>query len=469
MMSASLLRRLLAAVLLALSVSASGADKHDFRGAWIQTIYQGYDKRSTEENQAYLLGLLDNLYQSGINAVFFQVRPRADALYKSDIEPWSRFLTGTVGQAPDPYWDPLEFMVREAHARGMELHAWLNPYRAPTVEEYTSLPANDLLLTEPNRFVRYDKGYYFDPSMQANRDLICRIVADIAERYNVDGIHFDDYFYPYPVKGKEFPDAKAHAASRTRLSRAAWRRQNVDKLIEQVSHTLDSVRPGIRFGISPFGIWRNQKQDPRGSRTNGLSNFDDLYADVPLWAEKGWIDYQIPQLYWQMDHRVAPYRELAPWWCRNSRGRHVYIGQDAENISKFDELDQKLEMAAGVHGNCWWYAASLPCLADRLKGGAYKTPALVPGYPWKKVEPVKAPSGLRNRSGLLKWHGDPAAAKWVVYCFDSPDNVNLENPEAIVAVTYKTAYLPGRPGWYVVTALDRANGESAPSTPVQVK
>lgn len=465
----SFLRNLALTLAVAMAAAVSASDKHEFRGAWIQTIYQGYDKRSTAENQAYLLGLLDQLYDAGINAVFFQVRPRADALYKTDIEPWSRFLTGTVGKAPDPEWDPLEFMVREAHARGMELHAWLNPYRAPTVEESASLPANDLLLTEPERFVRYDKGYYFDPSMQKNRDLICRISADIARRYAVDGIHFDDYFYPYPVRGKEFPDAKAHAAAKTKLPLKDWRRRNVDLLIEQVSHTLDSVRPGIRFGISPFGIWRNAKNDPRGSQTNGLSNFDDLYADVPMWAEKGWIDYQIPQLYWQMDHKVAPYRELAPWWTRNCRGRHVYIGQDAENIVKFNELDPKLEMARRVDGNCWWYAASLPALAPALKSGAYRTPALVPPYPWKKVDPAGTPSKLRNRNGLLKWHSDKNAAKWVVYRFESPDEIDIENPEAIVAVTYKTAFLTCEPGWYVVTALDHANGESAPSSPILVK
>ncbi len=465
----SFLRKLALTLAVALAAAASASDKHEFRGAWIQTIYQGYDKRSTEENQAYLLQLLDSLYDAGINAVFFQVRPRADALYRSEIEPWSRFLTGVVGKAPDPYWDPLEFMVREAHARGMELHAWLNPYRAPTVEESTSLPAGDLLLTEPKRFVRYDKGYYFDPSQQRNRDLICQIVADIATRYAVDGIHFDDYFYPYPVRGKEFPDAKAHAAAKTKLSRKDWRRRNVDLLISQVSTTLDSVRPGIRFGISPFGIWRNAKNDPRGSRTNGLSNFDDLYADVPMWAEKGWIDYQIPQLYWQMDHKVAPYSELAPWWARNGRGRHVYIGQDAENIAKFNELDQKLEMAGAVEGNCWWYAAALPALAPALKAGAYRRPALVPPYPWKNVEPAPAPERLRNSGGRIKWRAAKNTAKWVVYRFDSPDQINIENPEAIVAVTYKPAFLTTCPGWYVVTALDRANGESAPSSPIQVK
>ena len=186
-------------------------------------------------------------------------------------------------------------------------------------------------------------------------------------------------------------------------------------------------------------------------------------------GRKGWIDYQIPQLYWQMDHKVAPYRELAPWWARNGRGRHIYIGQDAENIVKFNELNPKLEMARKVNGNCWWYAASLPALVPALKSGAYRTPALVPPYPWKKVAPAKTPAKLRNRNGLLKWHADKNAAKWVVYRFDSPDRINIENPEAIMAVTYKTAFLTSEPGWYVVTALDHANGESAPTSPIFVK
>lgn len=459
------------AVLIAICVAASlfAAGKREFRGAWIQTIYQGYDKRTTDENKAYLLSLLDNLHDAGINAVFFQVRPRADALYKSDIEPWSRFLTGEVGKEPYPYWDPLEFMVQEAHARGMELHAWLNPYRGPTVEEKASLPPGDLLIREPKRFVRFDKGYYFDPSLQVNRNLICNIVADITRRYNIDGIHFDDYFYPYPVKGLEFPDAAAYAAAKTKLKRDDWRRRNVDLLIQQVHNTIDTVRPGVRFGISPFGIWRNQKSDPRGSRTNGLSNYDDLYADVPLWAEKGWIDYQIPQLYWQLDHRVAPYRELAPWWARNSRGRHIYIGQDAENIVKFDELDPKMTMAAKVDGNCWWYAASLPGVAKQLKAHHYRHPALVPAYPWKKVNPARTPRKVRAHSGQLMWQRSHTASKWAVYRFDSPNAIDIENPAALIAVTYKPAYRPTRPGWYVITALDHANGESAPSQPIEIK
>lgn len=470
-----MIRRIFLLLIILSSLSCSLATepaygrKRDFRGAWIQTIYQGYDKRSTDENRAYLTGLLDELQAAGINAVIFQVRPRADALYRSNIEPWSRFISGEVGKAPSPEWDPLEFMIEEAHARGMELHAWLNPYRAAKVDEYPTLPDNDLLKTSPRRFLKYGDGYYFNPAQKVNRDLICRVVKDIALRYEVDGIHFDDYFYPYPVPKEKFPDAKDYADAKTSLSLADWRRRNVDLLIEQVHHTIDSVKPWLRFGISPFGIWRNSTVDARrGSRTRGMSNYDDLYADVPLWAEKGWIDYQIPQLYWQLDHKAAPYRVLAPWWEKNARGRHVYIGQDAENIMKFDELDTKMRLASNVHGNCWWYAASLPGLAPELRKSHYKTPALVPAYPWKKVDPVSKPLHVRYNRGKLQWQGDPNASKWVVYRFNPGDTINIENPAAICGVTYKTSFTPTRSGVYVITALDRANGESVPSTSVTV-
>lgn len=464
-----LLLSLLVALLQSWAAKPASSPKRDFRGAWIQTIYQGYDKRSTDENRAYLTGLLDELQAAGINAVIFQVRPRADALYRSDIEPWSRFISGEVGKAPSPEWDPLEFMVEQAHARGMELHAWLNPYRAAKVDEYPTLPANDLLKTSPRRFLKYGDGYYFNPAQKANRDLICRVVKDIAERYDVDGIHFDDYFYPYPVPKEKFPDAKDYAAAKTSLSLADWRRRNVDLLIEQVHNTLDSVKPWLRFGISPFGIWRNASTDARrGSNTRGLSNFDDLYADVPLWAEKGWIDYQIPQLYWQLDHKAAPYRVLAPWWEKNTRGRHVYIGQDAENIMKFNELDTKMRLAANMHGNCWWYAASLPGLAPELRKRHYSTPALVPEYPWKNVAPASKPLHPRYHRGKLLWHGGKNASKWVVYRFNPGEEINIENPAAICGVTYKTSFTPTRSGVYVITALDRANGESVPSSSVTV-
>lgn len=459
------MRRVAALVLLLLAaVCALRAEgKHEFRGAWIQTIFQGYEKRSTSQNKEYLTGLLDDLQAAGINAVIFQVRPRADAFYRSEIEPWSQFLTGAIGKAPSPAWDPLEFMVEEAHARGMELHAWLNPYRAPLVSEKAGLPKNHLLRRHPERFIRYGKLYYFDPAQKANREHICKVVRDIATRYDIDGIHFDDYFYPYPIAGKEFPDAAAWRSSGSKLSRDDWRRRNVDLLIEEVAATIAEVKPWLRFGISPFGIWRNAASDPTGSATRGLQGYDDLYADTPLWAARGWIDYQIPQLYWPLDHKAAPYRELAPWWERQKRGRHIYIGQDAEKTAELGELDEKMALAAGAEGACWWYAASLPRLSNSLKGRHYASPALVPEYLWKSVDPAPRPEGLKAKGRHMTWEAAPEARKWVVYRFDSKKDINLENPAAICGVTYSAEFDAPGPGVYAVTALDPANSESSPS------
>lgn len=448
---------------------AANSPKQEFRGAWIQTIYQGYDKRTTAQNKAYLTNLLDQLQEAGINAVIFQVRPRADAFYAESLEPWSASLTGTIGKAPSPFWDPLAFMIEESHRRGMELHAWLNPYCGPTVAEAANLPANHLLKKYPKRFIAYNKKYYFDPSQQVNRDFICAVVSDILARYDVDGIHFDDYFYPYPAGKLKFNDDAAYNAAKTKLSQGDWRRENVDKLIEQVSATISATKPWVRFGVSPFGIWRNAASDSRGSKTAGLQNYDDLYADVLLWAQKGWVDYLIPQLYWEMNHKVAAYSELAPWWIATTSGCHIYIGQDAEKTAKFDELDAKMELAENADGNCWWYAASLGCIADKLKAHHYAHKALVPEYIWKQADPANKPEELAYSNGSLTWQADSTARKWVVYRFDSDNNIDINNPSAICAVTYNASFRPTKSGIYIVTALDHTNGESAPSKHLKIK
>lgn len=448
------------------------AAKRDFRGAWIQTIYQGYDKRTSEQNQQYLNMLLDSLQRAGINAVIFQVRPRSDAFYADGLEPWSKYLTGREGRAPQPAWDPLEFMVREAHARGMELHAWLNPYRAAAADYIRHLPPSSLLKSEPERFVKYGNSYYLNPALDKNRRLVADIVADIVTRYQVDGIHFDDYFYPYPVKGAAFPDADDYAASGTDMTRADWRRHNVDRLIELVHNTIDSVAPGVRFGVSPFGIWRNAATDPKGSATRGLQNYDDLYADPLLWARKGWVDYVAPQLYWEINHRVAPYGRLVEWWARNANGRHLYIGQDFEKTLKFDELDSKLDLIEPhsderIQGNVWWYAASVAPQACRLGDGPYRLKALVPCYPWKHVHRAGRPSEVKFSHGRLTWHADGDAAKWAVY-YSPSHHIDTSNPGCLCAVVYKAEYLPQQSGHYAITALDRANGESQPSKTIKV-
>ncbi|MDE7125942.1 MAG: family 10 glycosylhydrolase, partial [Muribaculaceae bacterium] len=303
--------------------------KREFRGAWLHTVYQdGYAKRSTAENKQWLSRQLDALQEAGINAVIFQVRPSADAFYDSPYEPWSRFLT-LNGKAPDPYWDPLEYMVEQCHARGMELHAWLNPYRATTSAKAV-IPQGHICHSHPERFIRFDKKLYLDPGIPENRELIEKIVVDIVRRYDVDGIHFDDYFYPYPVKGQRFNDDKSYQRYGKGMKLSDWRRSNVDLLIENLHKAIRKTKPWVRFGVSPFGIWRNRSTDPAGSASNGLQNYDDLYADVLKWAREGWIDYQMPQLYWTLENKVAPSMHLAQWWSDNSYGRHVYVGQDVD-------------------------------------------------------------------------------------------------------------------------------------------
>ncbi len=463
-----MLLRLSKVLLLLLTPLLLSASKRDFRGAWIQTVYQGYDRRSTAENQAYLTSLLDRLQECGINCVFFQVRPWGDAFYESDLEPWSAALTGHDGTAPSPRWDPLHFMVAEAHRRGMELHAWINPYRAPAVGK--KLSAKHPAKVHPEHFITYGKVRCMDPALPENRAHICRVVRDILTRYDVDGIHFDDYFYPYPIAKQPFPDFKSFKHSKTTLTLADWRRQNTEQLIADVSRTVAQVKPWARFGVSPFGIWRNKRTDPTGSKTTGLQNYDDLYADPLAWEQRGLVDYIVPQLYWELDHRSASYFELCQWWGALPVKRHIYIGEDAEKVAKHNELDRKMLLAESqpaIQGHCWWYAASLPCIAAELRRNYYSTLALVPEYPWKLLPEPPAPK-LKHSRGLLTWEPDPKARKWVVYHFKPHEPLNLENPHAIQGVTYMPEFAATLSGTYVVTALNHANIESKASNKIEI-
>ncbi len=450
---------------------AIAGEKRDFRGAWIQTVFQQqYSRNTTEANQRELRSLLDRLQAIGINAVIFQVRPSADAFYRSEIEPWSRHLTGRHGAAPDPMWDPLEFMIDECHARGMELHAWLNPYRA-TASPNEKLPAEHLACTCPERFVKFNNRLYFNPAIAENRTHIVSVVTDIVSRYDVDGIHFDDYFYPYPNGAEKFADTEQFRRQGAGMTLGDWRRANVDSLIRDVHEAIAATKPWIRFGISPFGIWRNKASDPRGSETSGLQNYDDLFADVPSWAAKGWIDYQIPQLYWELDHKRASYRTLCRWWADHGHGRHVYIGQDVKKTADASELSEKIAMtdeAETIQGNCWWYAGNIAALADGLTDGPYRHMALVPEYLWLPAEPALRPDTPRFDGERLTWKRHDSARKWVIYRFDDPEMIDIDSPDAITAVTYKPDYQPHEEGYYVVTALDYANGESAPSLPIYI-
>ena len=483
-------------ILLSLIVVAQNP-KREFRGAWLHVIGQSqWMNKNVDQQKKYIEEQLDLLQQAGCNAVIFQVRPTADALYKSKLEPWSYWLTGKRGKAPSPLWDPMEYAVNEAHKRGMEFHAWLNPYRVTSNAKET-LPSDHLCFKEPKRFIKFNGQTFFDPAYPENRDHIASVVKDIVERYDIDAIHIDDYFYPYPANGKRFEnDDESYQKFGNGMERNAWRRQNVDLLIEQLSSVIKKEKEWVRFGVSPFGIWRNKKNDPRGSESSGLQNYDDLYADVLLWARNGWIDYIVPQLYWTLDMKAAPSRHLAKWWNDNTQGVDLYIGQDVQRtMSNADpgnkdsnELDTKVRLSRelpNVKGNVWWHGYwvtdNFKGVADSLALKHQSTIALPPEYGQKGVKPdkVKNLKLIKDKGQVfLTWDRSSAnnkpssldAVRYVVYQFFPEEEVDIEDSQAIIALTpYNTVLVediadgPSAEGCtFIVTALDRLNRESSP-------
>ncbi|NDV66141.1 glycoside hydrolase family 10 protein [Bacteroides sp. 224] len=473
-----------------LIIFAQQHPKREFRGAWIQVINGQFQGMSTEKMQRTLISQLNSLQQAGINAIIFQVRPEADALYESSYEPWSRFLTGVQGKAPIPYWDPMQFMIEECHKRNMEFHAWINPYRAKT-NLSTQLAQNHIYNKHPERFIVYDNKLFFDPALSENRKYICQIVTDIVSRYDVDAIHIDDYFYPYPVAGVDYPDNASFSRYGSGFqSKADWRRNNVNVLIKQIHKTVREIKPWVKFGISPFGIYRNEKTDPMGSKTNGLQNYDDLYADVLLWAREGWIDYNIPQIYWHIGHPAADYETLIHWWARNAENRPLFIGHSVMNTVQnadpknpaIHQLPRKMALQRSyrtIGGSCQWPASSVidnpGRYRDVLIQEYHKYPALMPVFEFmddkapgkvRKLKPVWTEDGY-----ILFWTAPKAkkemdkAVQYVVYRFNKKEKVDMDDPSHIVAITrntfYKLPYDDGKTKYqYVVTALDRIHNES---------
>lgn len=460
--------------------------KREFRGAWIQAVNSQFLGMGEAEMKNYLLTMLDNLQKVNVNAIIFQVRVEGDALYPSPYEPWSRYLTGQQGKSPG--WDPLAFMVDEAHKRNMELHAWINPYRARTKGTKT-LAKNHLAALSPGNFIEYEGQLYFNPSLKSNRDHICKVVADILTRYDVDGLHIDDYFYPYPVNGKSFKDDKCFAASGYE-DKSLWRRNNVNLLIERLHQTVRAVKPWLKFGVSPFGIYRNEKSWEWGSRTNGLQCYDDLNADVLYWIEEGWVDYSIPQVYWEIGHKAADYATLVEWWAKYANGRPLFIGQDVNRTVKAKDTEnaarhqlvQKMDMQraqSSIQGSCLWDAASaannVGGYRDILAQNYHSYPALMPLMPFidkdapekvKGVELIKADNGDDVLVWLTAECDDVmnAPAKYLVYRFAQGEKVNLNSMKNIVAITANTYYkIPADQkgkATYVVTVLDRLQNES---------
>lgn len=467
--------------------------KREFRGAWIQCVNGQFIGMSTEKMQQTLEYQLDELQKDGVNAIFFQVRAECDALYKSDMEPWSRFLTGVQGKAPQPYWDPLQWMIDECHKRGMELHAWLNPYRAKT-KTTTSLDAKHIAVKNPASVFPYDGLLILNPGMPENREYIIKVVDDIVSRYDIDGIHMDDYFYPYPVPGVQIPDDKEYAQYSNGINnRGDWRRDNVNVFIKECGESIHRIKPWVKFGVSPFGIYRNKRDGVEvGSLTKGTQNYDDLYADVLLWLNNGWVDYCVPQLYWQIGHKTADYKTLIAWWNRYASARPLYIGEDVERTAKFADTDNpnSNQMPAkfalhsksrNVNGTVLWYAKAavdnIGNYGTMLRNVYWRYPALQPLMPFIDSKAPKSPKKVKpvwTKDGLFLFWTKPKAKRWddevvkfVVYRFDRKERINLDNPARIVAVTdkefFKLPYTNGLAQYvYVVTALDRMSNESKP-------
>ena len=470
--------------------TGSAYPKREFRAAWIQSVNGQFRGMPTEKLKQNLIGQLNSLQKAGINAIIFQVRPEADALYASRLEPWSRFLTGVQGKAPEPYWDPMQFMIDECHNRGMEFHAWINPYRTKTTLK-SELAPNHVYNIHPEWFVTYGDQLYFDPALPESRRHICMVVSDIVSRYDVDAIHMDDYFYPYPIKGKDFPDDASFARFGGGFSnKGDWRRSNVNVLIKKLHETIREIKPWVKFGVSPFGIYRNESSDPLGSKTKGLQNYDDLYADVLLWAREGWIDYNIPQIYWHIGHPVADYETLVKWWARNTENRPLFIGQSVMNTVQnadpknpsINQLPRKMALQRAyqtIGGSCQWPASAVVENAgkyrDALIAEYHKYPALPPVFDFmdneapakvRKMKPVWTEDGY-----ILFWTAPKykeemnRAVQYVVYRFNDKEKVNIDDPSHIVAITrdnfYKLPYEDGKTKYrYVVTALDRLHNES---------
>ena len=484
-----LFRKLMILSLMLLSVSVFG-QKREFRGAWIQCVNGQFIGMGTQKMQQTLSYQLDELQKDGVNVIIFQVRPECDALYESRIEPWSRFLTGKQGVAPSPYWDPLQWMITECHRRGMELHAWINPYRAKT-KTTQQLAPNHIAMRNPLNCFSYDDLFILNPGIPENRDYICDVARDIVSRYDVDGIHMDDYFYPYPVAGENIPDnAQFRKYNNGIRDIHDWRRYNVNIFIEQFYKTVHETKPWVKVGISPFGIYRNKRQSPIGSNTNGLTNYDDLYADVLLWVNNGWLDYNVPQIYWEIGNKVADYETLIHWWSQHAANRPLIIGEDVERTVKFadpqnpntHQLTAKMRLhkqLPAVKGSVLWYAKAavdnVGNYGTALRQYYWRYPALQPEMPFidgkapKKVRKVKA---VWTSDGYVLFWTAPKAKGWkdevtkyVVYRFNRKEKVNTDDPSKIVAITtqpfYKLPYNDGNTKFvYAVTALDRLQNES---------
>jgi uncharacterized lipoprotein YddW (UPF0748 family) len=481
--------------------------KREFRGVWVATVanidWPSSQGLTSEEQQEEFKELVAFHKQNGMNALIVQVRPNADALYESAYEPWSRWLTGKEGKAPDPFYDPLEFMIKECRSQQMELHAWVNPFRAVFGGDTTALDSSHVFFGHPEWIRFYGKHGYLDPGVPQARDFSLAVIMDVVNRYDIDGLHFDDYFYPYKVDTLAFPDSVSFAAHGGEFENIDdWRRQNINTFIQAIHDSIEAVKPAVKFGVSPFGVWRNQSVDPLGSDSQaGQTTYDDLYADVRLWLQNGWIDYVVPQIYFSIGYPPADYEKLLDWWGRNTYGKQLYIGQAAYKVdNNHDErwkdasqIPRQIRMNRRnfqVDGSIYFSAKSFlqnPLkLNDSLRAEYYSHPALIPPMSWnhspQKAAPAPPQQVIAARNGkdvLLQWEGNihQEVRYYVVYLQKGDEVPNLSNAKAIIGTSYypqlhfkeKGSGLFRQKHTIVVTAVDSDMRESFASEPVQIR
>jgi uncharacterized lipoprotein YddW (UPF0748 family) len=496
------------------SFFASSQPKYEFRAVWIATVdnidWPSNDNYNPEQQKAEFIRQLDMHQRNGMNAVIVQIRPACDAFYPSDIEPWSQWLTGKQGKAPDPYYDPLAFMISETHKRGMEFHAWCNPYRAVfqighTTVTYkkvghkrhrivthvkpSSIAWNHVSKKHPDWILTYGDSKSLDPGNKDVQLYVNDVIRDMLSRYDIDAIHFDDYFYPYRIGSVEFPDNGSYLKYGQGMDKETWRRSNVDSLIIMLHRTILETRKTCKFGISPFGVWRNLSRDSLGSDTHaGQTNYDDLYADILLWLKNGWIDYVVPQLYWEFEQKNAPFGVLLDWWSKNHYDRPCYIGlgiyRAGSNIywRDKDQLPRQLHAIrnlTGIGGQVYFSSVSFYRNAygwnDTLRENFYNYPALIAPMPWLDSTRPSVPmvQAISNNDSLVfhfqKGSLSDTLKGYAIYKADAQFNIDSSHvfqfiPNATAnQVVYSIKELLSKPDTrYFLTAVSKTNNESDP-------
>jgi uncharacterized lipoprotein YddW (UPF0748 family) len=494
--------------ILAIIISGSGQSqnlKYEFRAVWVATVtnidWPSQPGLSVTQQQEEAIDILNLHKQLGMNAIILQVRPSADAFYSSSLEPWSRYLTGIPGKMPEPFYDPLLFWIEECHKRGMELHAWLNPYRV-ALNQKQPLAGNHIAFKHPEWIIRYGNSLYFDPGLPRVREFVIKVVKDIVSRYDVDGIHFDDYFYPYPLK-EDFPDTTSfnhYSRGFQSVSKDDWRRENVDIIIKMLNDTIKAIKPWVKFGISPFGVWRNKADDPQGSDTRaGITNFDNLYANIIKWQKNGWTDYIVPQVYWHIGHPAADFKTLVNWWKDHSYNRSVYIGHAVYKSDKKSsvrqwrlpqELPRQINLVRqmpGLQGSAFYsskhFLRDLHGFQDTLYSNLYRRPSLVPPMPWLDNQPPPPVEKTGKWGRKVKWRVNSSgneldkANKFILYINEEGIPFDQDNPEFIYQILgknedkYKFQKINRKRKKYEVriSVIDRLNNESKISDSVIIK